>query len=127
MHGDKDTPSHKRSACQPSLVLSAPFLVLNVTLHYVKRCATNRTNKIAVSPETRYTLMIFRYDGQNYKTTINANTIYEKDYFIQLPDRRYLRVEKWLEINPQQPKVMDEVHESEVDANDLVAIAQINR
>jgi hypothetical protein len=69
--------------------------------------------------------MKFRYDGQNYKTRIDANTICEKDYLIQLPDDRYLMVASWLESYPPQPSLIREVDESVITPNDLVAVAEI--
>jgi len=47
--------------------------------------------------------MKFNYDGQDYETTLDASTIYAKDYYIQLPDGSYLKVGSWLESMPPIP------------------------
>lgn len=72
--------------------------------------------------------MKFRYDGQDYETTVDANTMYDEGYkFVQLPDRTYLEIERWL-VESLPPKVSSFIDVdsdySEINSESLVAQAR---
>lgn len=68
--------------------------------------------------------MRFKYNGQSYKTDVDANLICEDEYIIQIPGE-YLIVTAWLESYPPQPMRITSLGELAVNyENSPIAVAQ---